>query len=69
MKKSQAWMLEEYIERAYAQRGYVALSQQETDQLVDECVQQVENVAGIATLLSSNDNRLSGRSEKREGKA
>lgn len=45
MSELQNGLLEELIERAYAQRGYAPLSEQETDQLVTECVDRVEEVS------------------------
>jgi hypothetical protein len=45
MSESQNTLLKELIERAYAQRGYMPLSEQETDELVTECVEQVEQAS------------------------
>ncbi len=45
MGELRATLLEELIELAYAERGYAPLSEQETDQLVRACVQQVEDLS------------------------
>jgi hypothetical protein len=43
MNELRKQLLEELIEQAYAERGYdVALTEEETDQLVSGCIEQVE---------------------------
>jgi hypothetical protein len=58
MAELQAALLEELIELAYAERGYgVALSQEETDRLVSECVQKVEELSYPPASNSANGNQ------------
>ena len=43
MNELKAQLLEEYIELAYAERGYAPLDEQETNQLIQRCIDQVES--------------------------